>query len=78
LAGSAVIRIRKLFSDSVEEFQVSGDEPCFIDMPPLHTHSISNESDSDVVTMFWSNEFFDPENPDTYPADVLAIRECKS
>lgn len=71
LAGEATIRIRKLFSDEVHEFKVTGDKPVFIDMPPLHTHSIANESDADVTTLFWANEFFDPKHPDTYPEPVI-------
>ena len=71
LSGRAVIRIRQLFSGEVLEFPVSGDEPAFIDMPPLHTHSISNEGEEQVLTLFWSNEFFDSDNPDTYPAPVI-------
>lgn len=75
LSGEAVIRIRRLFSDEVHEFPVSGGRPCFIDMPPLHTHSISNEGEDEVLTMFWTNEFFDPAQPDTYPEPVQSEQE---
>ncbi|WP_419308082.1 NAD-dependent epimerase/dehydratase family protein [Chromohalobacter israelensis] len=69
--GQAVIRIRRLLDDRVEEFHVSGDSPCYIDMPTLHTHSITNTGNEDLLTMFWSHELFDPQNPDTYFEPVL-------
>lgn len=69
--GQAVIRIRRLLDDRVEEFHVSGDAPCYVDMPTLHTHSITNTGSEDLLTMFWSHELFDPQNPDTYFEPVL-------
>lgn len=69
--GQAVIRIRRLLDDHVEEFHVSGDAPAYVDMPTLHTHSITNTGDEELLTMFWSHEIFDPEKPDTYFEPVL-------
>lgn len=69
--GQAVIRIRRLLDDQVEEFHVSGDAPAYVDMPTLHTHSITNTGDEELLTMFWSHEIFDPVNPDTYFEPVL-------
>ena len=66
-----MIRVRRLFTDEVEEFAVSGDEPVFIDMPPLCTHDITNTGDADLVTLFWSHDHFDPSNSDTYPLPVV-------
>ena len=66
LSGSATIRMRKLFSSEVVEYLVTGDAPCAVEIPTLHTHSIINSGDSPLLTLFWSNELFDPENPDTY------------
>ena len=66
IEGKATIRIRKLFSDDVHEFPVTGDNPVFIDMPPFHTHNITNTGDSKLVTLFWAHEIFNPEQPDTY------------
>jgi UDP-2-acetamido-2,6-beta-L-arabino-hexul-4-ose reductase len=66
VSGQAVIRIRPLGSDRVDEFHVSGDAPAFVDMPTLHTHSITNTGETELLTMFWSNEIFDPSRPDTY------------
>lgn len=66
LKGEAVIKIRRLFSDVVREFKVSGSKPQIIDIPTLHTHSISNVGEGELFTLFWTNEIFDPDNPDTY------------
>ncbi len=71
IEGEAVIRIRKLFSDEVREFPVSGEEPVFIDMPPFHTHNITNTGASKLVTLFWAHEIFNPEKPDTYGEPVV-------
>lgn len=71
VSGRATIRIRKVLTDEVHSFAVSGDEPVAIDMPPLHTHHIVNDSDRDVVTFFWSHRLFDPANPDTFADPVL-------
>jgi UDP-2-acetamido-2,6-beta-L-arabino-hexul-4-ose reductase len=75
IRGQAVIRIRRLFDDVVQEFHVSGHEPVYVDMPPLHTHSISNTGDDELVTLFWSHEIFDPERPDTFFQPVLLEKE---
>ena len=66
IRGEAVIRIRRLFTDEVHEFHVTGDEPVFVDMPPLHTHNIENTGTDELMTLFWSHEIFDPQAPDTY------------
>lgn len=71
LQGDAIIRIRRMFDDAVHSFEVSGDRPAFVDMPTLHTHSITNVGADDLLTMFWSNDHFDPEAPDTLPEPVL-------
>lgn len=68
--GDAVIRIRKVLTDEVHEFRVSGEEPVAIDQIPLHTHNIENVGDEEVITFFWSHRMFDPANPDTYADPV--------
>lgn len=70
LDGKATIRIRKLFSNEISEFMVSGDKPQYIDMPTLHTHNISNTGNSTLTTLFWSHEIFDTAHPDTYREQV--------
>ena len=49
---------------------VDGEEPSFIDIPIFHTHNITNIGNEDMLTLFWSNEIFNPENPDTYFEEV--------
>lgn len=69
--GEAVIRIRKVLSDEVWEYHVSGVTPAPIDMPTLHTHSIENVGDTELLTLFWTHDLFDPANPDTFADKVL-------
>lgn len=71
VSGSAVIRVRKVLTGEVHAFEVSGDVPVAIDMPPLHTHHIENVSGGDVVTFFWAHRHFNRGNPDTYADPVL-------
>lgn len=71
VSGEAVIRIRHIFKEAVHEFPVSGNEPVYIDMPTMYTHSIENTGDTDLLTLFWANEIFDPGKPDTYALKVL-------
>ena len=71
VSGEAIIRIRHLFQDVVHEFRVSGANPVYIDMPTMHTHSIENVGEAELLTLFWSNEIFDPKKPDTYALKVL-------
>ena len=67
VSGCALIRERKLGTDEVWEFEVSGDKIQAVHMLPGYTHSIVNLSDTqDLVTLMWANEIFDPEHPDTF------------
>lgn len=66
LEGEAVIRLRKVDESEVHEFRVSGSAPQFISIPVLHTHQIENVGERDLLTMFWCNEIFVPEDTDTY------------
>lgn len=69
--GDAVIRVRKVLGDMVWEYRVSGDQPAPVDMPTMHTHSIENVGDGDLLTLFWTHDLFDPQAPDTYFDPVL-------
>ena len=68
--GEAEIRIRRLLEDDVRTFTVNGKQPCFIDIPTLHTHEIQNTGSEELLTFFWAHEIFDPGNPDTITAPV--------
>ena len=65
LNGDAVIRIRKLLTGDIVEFKVSGAAPQYIDMPTFCTHDITNMGQSDLMTLFWAHEIFDPQRSDT-------------
>jgi UDP-2-acetamido-2,6-beta-L-arabino-hexul-4-ose reductase len=64
--GSALIRIRPIGAGSVMEIPVTGAEFRVVDIPPGHTHSITNVGEAELVTLFWSSEIFDQARPDTY------------
>ncbi|MEA3550227.1 capsular biosynthesis protein [Pseudarthrobacter sp. C1] len=65
LSGEAEIAMRRLFSNQVLRFKVSGDSPVAIDMPTFWTHNILNTGDRELYTLFWTNDIFDASNPDT-------------
>lgn len=69
--GEAIIRVRKVLSEEVWEYRVSGALPAPVDMPTLHTHSIENVGEGPLLTLFWTHDLFDPANPDTYADKVL-------
>lgn len=66
LGGRGLIRLRPIQESSVEEHAVSGDALTVVDIPPGFTHSITNVGAEDMLTLFWSDEIFDPDRPDTY------------
>ncbi len=71
VSGHALIRERKIGTDEVFEFEVSGERIQAVHMLPGYTHSIINLSDTeDLVTLMWANEVFDPDKPDTYYEEV--------
>ena len=71
-SGEADICLRKLFGNEVTCFKVSGGAPCYVDIPTFHTHCISNTGQTELVTLFWANEIYDPADPDTFPEWVSA------
>jgi UDP-2-acetamido-2,6-beta-L-arabino-hexul-4-ose reductase len=67
VSGHGLIQERKIGSDEVLNFEVSGDRIEAIHMLPGYTHNIINLSDTeDLVTVMWANECFDPNKPDTF------------
>jgi UDP-2-acetamido-2,6-beta-L-arabino-hexul-4-ose reductase len=71
IKGVAEIKFRKIDSDEVIIYIVDGNKPTVLDIPPGYTHSISNISTTELITLFWANEIFDSENPDTYFLNVV-------
>ncbi len=67
VAGHGLIQERKIGTDEVIEFEVSGDKIQAVHMLPGYTHNIINLSDTEnLVTVMWANEQFDPNHPDTF------------
>ncbi|MBR1962436.1 MAG: capsular polysaccharide biosynthesis protein CapF [Alistipes sp.] len=67
VSGHGLIQQRRVGSDEVLNFEVSGDKIEAVHMLPGYTHNIINLSDTeDLVTVMWANEAFDPSKPDTY------------
>ncbi|MDP1623917.1 MAG: NAD-dependent epimerase/dehydratase family protein [Bacteroidales bacterium] len=66
IKGRAVIELRRIGTREVLSFELDGDHPSFVDMPVWYTHNITNIGKDELYTIFWSNEQFDPDDPDTY------------
>jgi len=67
VAGRGLIQMRRIGSDEVLNFEVSGEKIQAVHMLPGYTHNIINLSDTeDLVTVMWANECFDPGKPDTF------------
>ena len=73
VSGHGLIQERKIGTDEVIEFEVSGDKIEAIHMLPGYTHNIINLSKTEnLVTVMWANESFDPEHPDTFFEKVIS------
>jgi UDP-2-acetamido-2,6-beta-L-arabino-hexul-4-ose reductase len=70
ISGEGVVRIRDVATGESKQFPVSGEEVEVIDIPPGCTHNLTNTGSDVMITMFWANEIFDPDNPDTYFEEV--------
>lgn len=70
LSGQARISMRRLFSNELVEFEVSASAPAAVDMPTMWAHKITNVGTDPLFTMFWSNEIYDPQSPDTFPEET--------
>ena len=66
VAGKGRIRERRLGTDEIEEYEVSGDRIQSVIMKPLYTHEITNIGKDDLVTIMTCNEVFVPNHPDTF------------
>ena len=70
IKGKALIQLRRIGSNEVLDFYLDGAEPAYVDMPIWYTHNIKNIGDEVLYTNFWINEFYDPNDPDTYFEEV--------
>ncbi len=66
VSGEASIKFRKIGTDEIIEYIVSGEKLTVVDIPTGYTHSITNIGNTDLVTLMWCNECFNPGHPDTY------------
>lgn len=71
IQGEGLIRFRHILGGEVIEYPVSDRAIRIVDIPPGYTHSIENTGSTDLLTLFWANEIFDPQHPDTCFEEVL-------
>ena len=71
IQGQGCIRFRMLDSDQVIEYPVDDKTIRVLDIPPGYTHSIENTGDQNMIVLFWANEIFNPQRPDTYWVPVI-------
>jgi UDP-2-acetamido-2,6-beta-L-arabino-hexul-4-ose reductase len=70
VSGQGLIKFRKIGTDNIIEYRVSGEKLEVVDIPIGYTHNIINIGVADMVTVMWANEAFNPEKPDTYFLEV--------
>lgn len=70
VSGYGIIRFRSLDSNEVLEYKVSSEVLHVVDIPPGYTHNIENLGDTDMITIMWASESFDPKHPDTHFLEV--------
>ena len=66
IQGEGLIRFRRMLENRIVEYRVSDRPISIVDIPPGCTHSIQNTGTADMITLFWANEIFDPQKPDTF------------
>jgi UDP-2-acetamido-2,6-beta-L-arabino-hexul-4-ose reductase len=70
IKGKAQIKLRKYNEDKVIVLELSDDAPSFVDMPVWFTHNITNTGNEELITIFYSNEIYNTDDPDTYFEEV--------
>jgi UDP-2-acetamido-2,6-beta-L-arabino-hexul-4-ose reductase len=70
ISGEGIIRLRQLESNDIISYKVSGKSLEVVDMPAGYVHSITNSSDRDMITIFWTDELFNSNKPDTNYQEV--------
>lgn len=66
ISGDALIKFRKIGDEKILEYPLSGGELNVIDIPVGYTHCITNIGETELITLFWADEIFNPAAPDTY------------
>ncbi len=70
IEGKAKISLRNRETNEIKEYCVSGDEPQIVEMIVGWTHNIKNVGDTEMKLLIWTNEIFDPGDPDTFFEEV--------
>ncbi len=70
VSGKALIQFRKIGTEEVIDYHVSGEKIEVVDIPVGYTHNIINEGTEELITFMWCNECFNPNKPDTYFEEV--------
>jgi len=70
IKGKALIQLRKIGTNEVFNFELDGKDPSYVDMPIWFTHNIKNIGKEELLTLFWINEYYDSEDPDTFYEEV--------
>jgi len=75
IAGEGLIRFRHIEGTEILEYRVRGEDYQVIEIPPGFTHSITNVGTTELITLFWASEVFDPDRPDTFyfPVDLREV-----
>lgn len=68
--GHAAIKFRAIDGSAVIAYEVRGEQPSVVDIPPGYTHSIENLGTGELIVLFWASEVFDPARPDTFALPV--------
>jgi len=66
IKGTAQIQLRKIGTNEVITYKLSGDNPAFVDIPVWYTHNLTNIGNDDLYTIFWCDELYNEQYPDTY------------
>ena len=66
IRGRAIIELRRIGTPDILKFELDGEHPSCVDMPVWYTHNITNAGEDELITLFWINEFYNPDDPDTY------------
>jgi UDP-2-acetamido-2,6-beta-L-arabino-hexul-4-ose reductase len=70
VSGTGIIRLRNLNSRTVFHYYVSGEKLTVVEIPVGYVHNIENLGETDLITLIWASEAFDPEHPDTFFKEV--------
>ena len=70
ISGKALIQLRKIGTDEIIDYYLDGNEPAYVDMPIWYTHNIKNIGEEELITLFWINEPYNPDDADTYFENV--------